>query len=336
MPPQLRLARTTWSRRDFSTGNEAWGLPYRNWASSWMPTSMWGAADADWAQAAAANAAQHAAIRAMRLDTHCLLRTRWEHPSQTLLQRDLGRPAEDLASTADIRLANLGAIARKRFEHDFRLGRRDPDHGLCELQDRELGRVADVQGQVLAAHREQIDPADQVVHVTEAPRLGPFAEDGDRRVLLGLADEGRDRPAVVWAHPRPVGVEDADDRSVDPLLVVVGHRQRLGVALGLVVDPARPDGVHVPPVALRLRVHLRVAVHLARRRDQEARTLELREAERVVRAIRADLQRVQRHPQVVLRRRQRGEVVDEVDALVALDQNGEDPVDEDEAAVAGE
>src|SRR6476646_10641478 len=152
MPPQLRLARTTWSRSDFSTGKDAWGLPYRNWASSWMPTSMWGAAEADWAQAAAAIAAQHAAIRAMRLDTHCLLGSRGEHPSQTLLERDLGLPTEDLASTADIRLANLGVIDWKRFEHDFRLGRRDPDDGLCELQDRELRRVAEVHREVLVAH----------------------------------------------------------------------------------------------------------------------------------------------------------------------------------------
>ena len=86
---------------------------------------------------------------------------------------------------------------------------------------------------------------------------------------------------------------------VDALLAVVGHRQRLGVALGLVVDAARADRVDVAPVGLGLRVHLRVAVDLAGRGEQEARALALRQAERVVRAVGADLERVQRQPQVV-------------------------------------
>ena len=60
----------------------------------------------------------------------------------------------------------------------------------------------------------------------------------------------------------------------------------------------------------------RVAVDLAGRGDQEARALGLRQPERVVGAVGADLQRVQRQAQVVDRRGRRGEVVDEVDRLV--------------------
>ena len=103
--------------------------------------------------------------------------------------------------------------------------------------------------------------------VAERARLGAVAEHGDRPVLQRLAQERRDRAAVVRAHPRAVGVEDPHDRGVDALLAVVGHRQRLGVALGLVVDAARADRVHVAPVGLRLRVHLRIAVDLGRRGD---------------------------------------------------------------------
>ena len=66
-------------------------------------------------------------------------------------------------------------------------------------------------------------------------------------------------------------------------------------------------------------MNLRIAVNLARRREQEARALVLRQAERVVRAVRAHLERVQRQPQVVDRARDRGEVVDDVDGLVDLD-----------------
>ena len=118
------------------------------------------------------------------------------------------------------------------------------------------------------------------------------------------------------AHPRAVRVEDAHDGAVDALLAVVGHRQRLGVALGLVVDAARADRVHVAPVALRLRMDLGIAVDLAGRGQQEPRAMELREPQRVMGPVRAHLQRVQRQPQVVDRRRRRGEVVDEVDRLV--------------------
>ena len=159
-------------------------------------------------------------------------------------------------------------------------------------------------------------PSTRSRHVAERPRLRAVAEHGDRPVLQRLAHERRDRAPVVRAHPRPVGVEDPHDRGVDALLAVIGHRQRLGVALGLVVDAARADRVHVAPVGLRLRMHLRIAVDLARSTRQEPRPVRLGQPERVVRAVRADLERVQRQPQVVDRRRRRREVVDEVDRLV--------------------
>ena len=99
---------------------------------------------------------------------------------------------------------------------------------------------------------------------------------------------------------------------------MIRHRHRLGVPLRLVVDPTRADRVDVAPVALGLRVDERVAVHLRGRREQEAGTLGLRQPERVMRPVCADLQRVQRQPRVVDRARRRGHVVDEVERLVDL------------------
>ena len=178
-------------------------------------------------------------------------------------------------------------------------------------------------------------PRIRSVDVAERAGLGAVAEHRDRPVLEGLAQEGRDRPAVVGPHPRAVGVEDPDDRRVDALLAVVGHRQRLGVALGLVVDAARADRVDVAPVALGLRVHLGVAVDLARGGDQEAGAVLLGQAERVVGAVRADLQRVQRQPQVVDRRGRRGEVVDEVDRLIDEVRLDDVQIQVDEACRSG-
>ena len=128
---------------------------------------------------------------------------------------------------------------------------------------------------------------------------------------------GTARPSL-RPHPRAVGVEDPDDAGVHALLAQVGHRQRLGVALGLVVDAARADRVDVAPVGLGLGVDQRVAVDLGGRGEQEARAVLLREAERVVRAVGADLERVQRQARVVDRAGGRGHVVDEVDRLVDL------------------
>ena len=175
-------------------------------------------------------------------------------------------------------------------------------------------------------------PRDQVVDVAEAARLAAVAEDGQRLVLERLAQEGRDRAAVVRAHPRAVGVEDPHDAGVDALLAVVGHRQRLGVALRLVVDAARADRVDVAPVGLRLGVDLRVAVDLGGGGEQEAGALELRQAEHVVGAVGADLERVQRQAQVVDRAGRRGEVVDEVDRLVDVERLGQVVLQEGEVA----
>ena len=88
-------------------------------------------------------------------------------------------------------------------------------------------------------------------------------------------------------------------RVSTPCDAVVGHRHGLGEALGLVVDAARPDRVDVAPVVLALRVHERIAVDLRGRGEQEAGALGLGQAERVVGAERADLQRLDRQLEVV-------------------------------------
>ena len=242
-------------------------------------------------------------------------------PSRSLT---LGVPAQQLLGQRDVGLADLRIVGRQRLVHDLRPRAGDVDDRLGELEQRELVRVADVDRVVVAGLGEPDQAVDQVGDERERARLRAVAEHRDRLVLQRLAQEGRDGAAVERAHPRAVGVEDPHDGRVDALLAVVGHRQGLGVALGLVVDAARADRVHVAPVALGLRVDLRVAVDLGGRGDQEAGAVQLREPQRVVRAVGADLQRLQRQPQVVDRRRRGGEVVDEVDGLV--DEEGLDDV----------
>ena len=180
-------------------------------------------------------------------------------------------------------------------------------------QHRELARVADVDRPGEVGGGEPEDAVDQVVDVADAAGLRAVAGHRDRLAGQRLPDEGRDGPAVVRPHPRPVRVEDPHDAGVDPVGAPVGHGQRLGEPLGLVVHAARADRVDVPPVGLRLRVHLRVAVRLRGGGQHVAGALLPGQAERVQRADRADLHRVDRQPQVVHRRGRRGEVQHQVD-----------------------
>src|SRR5205807_683049 len=82
----------------------------------------------------------------------------------------------------DIGLAHLRIVDRQRLEDDLALRAGDAHDGLGELEERELLRVADVHGQMLAALGEQDETANEIVDVTEAARLRSVAEDGERLV----------------------------------------------------------------------------------------------------------------------------------------------------------
>ena len=101
---------------------------------------------------------------------------------------------------------------------------------------------------------------------------------------------GRTRPSLSRIL-RAVGVEDAHDPRLDPVVAVIGHRDRLGEPLGLVVAAARADRVDVAPVVFALGVDLGIAVDLGRAGQQEPRVLGLGQPERIVGAERADLER---------------------------------------------
>ena len=176
---------------------------------------------------------------------------------------------------------------------------------------------------MLLALGEQAEPAHEIVDVAEGASLGAVAKYRERLAFERLAEERGDGAPVVPAHPRSVGVEDARDAGVDPLLAVVRHRERLGVALRFVVDPAGADRVHVAPVRLGLRVHLRVAVDLARGGEQEPGTLDLGQPEHVVRPVGAHLERVEGQAQVVDGARRAGEVKDHVHGLLEKEWLGE-------------
>src|SRR3954451_21201521 len=104
-----------------------------------------------WAVDAPTRAATKAAAATTRpaLCNGCVPAERRERALQTHVELDLGRPAENLLGTRDIGLTNLGIVARKRLEDDGARGSGSAHDRFCELQQRHLGRVADVHRQVL-------------------------------------------------------------------------------------------------------------------------------------------------------------------------------------------
>ena len=78
----------------------------------------------------------------------------------------------------------------------------------------------------------------------------------------------------------------------------------------------------------------RIAVDLGRRREEKPRALLLREAERLVRAERADLERLDRVLEIVDRARGRREMQDRVERARDVDEVRDVLLDEREALVA--
>ena len=164
------------------------------------------------------------------------------------------------------------------------------------------------------------DPLDQIRHVTEASRLFPVAVDGERLPLQRLDDEVRDDAPVVGTHPRTIGVEDADDPRIHAVTTAEGGGHGFGEPLRLVVDAARTQGVDVAGVVLGLGMDERIAVHLRGAGQHETCVLQARQVESVARAGGARVERLDRHLQVIGRRRGRRQVKDRVDAAVDGDR----------------
>jgi hypothetical protein len=209
---------------------------------------------------------------------------------------------------------------------------RQPHNVLGQLQHVDLSvGVADVDRVRLVGVQQAVDALDKVGVVLEGARLGAPAIDGQRLVGQGLIDEVGHDTAVVQAHARAIGIEDAHDARLQAVVAVVGHRHCLGKALGLVVDAARADGVDVAPVALRLRVHLRVAVDLRGGGEEVARTLVLGQTQCVVGSQRADLERRDGMLQVVVGAGRGSEVQHGVERAIDVDVLADVVLDEAKA-----
>src|SRR5205823_1023195 len=138
-------------------------------------------------------------------------------PLEALVAADLRLPPEQLAGPRDVRLADLRVVLRQRLEDDPALAAGELAHLLRELQNGDLGRVAEVDRVVEVGPQQPVDALDEVGDVAEAAGLLAVAVDGDRLAPQRLVHEVRQHPAVVEAHPLAVGVKDADDVGIEPV-----------------------------------------------------------------------------------------------------------------------
>ena len=166
-------------------------------------------------------------------------------------------------------------------------------------------------GRSVEAHRE--DPRDGVAHVAEGTGLATVAVDGDGPPLDGCRGDLGDGPAIVRAHARAIGIEEADDIRPHPVDLAERGDEGLAEPLGLVVLGPGAHRIHVAPVGLRLRMDEWVAVDLGRRGVGQRRTDRPRDLEQSPRPEGVGGQRLERQAIVVDRAGGRRQVQDHVD-----------------------
>ncbi len=143
--------------------------------------------------------------------------------------------------------------------------------------------------------------------------------------------------SVAQAHAGSVGVEDANDLGVDPMVAVVSHGDGLGEALGLIINAARADRVDVAPVILLLRMDQGIAVAFGSGREEKGRPFGLGQAQRVMGAEGADFQGRDRQLEIIDRAGGRREMKDVIKFLLRdIDVIGDVMLDEEVIRVAGE
>ena len=189
------------------------------------------------------------------------------------VERRARRPAEHRLGARDVRAAPARIVFRQGPVHHGGTGPGEGDDAPHEVGDRQFVRVAEVDRAGLPPRmgHEPQQPVDHVRDEAEGARLAALAVDRDVVPREGLGDDVRDHAAVIGAHPRAVGVEDARHAHLRAAGAGEIEDQRLGGALALVIAGARPGRVDVAPIVLRLRVAFRVAIDLAGRGLEEAR-----------------------------------------------------------------
>ncbi len=244
---------------------------------------------------------------------------------------DFWLPAEQVPRPGDVGLAALGVILRQFVVDDLASGIADQrDNLLGKLHHGDLIGIAQVDGLGEVRAEQPDDSLDQVGYVAEAAGLFAAAVNGDRFALKGLLHEVGQDPAVIEPHSWPIRVENADNPRFHTVVAMVSHGDRFGEPLGFIVAASRADRVDVSPVIFGLRMNFGVAVDLGGAGEQEPGVLGLGQAQGVVGAERAHLERWDRMCQVVDGAGRTGEMEHVVHRSIDLDRLGDIVLDEAE------
>ena len=71
-----------------------------------------------------------------------------------------------------------------------------------------------------------------------------------------------DNSTILRVHSGPIGVKDPGNPDINPIPLVVSIGQGLCHPLALVIAGTWSNGVYIAPVGLRLRMHIRISIHL--------------------------------------------------------------------------
>jgi len=181
---------------------------------------------------------------------------------ESITQRNLWLPAEQLSSARDIRASLFRVILRQWMERNLRRRSGHFEHQFRALQHRELGWVADIYRPDNIGICKLHDAIDFVGNVTEAARLGTVAIHGKIFPAKRLLHEIRNYAAIVKLKARTVSIENSYNSNINLEVAVECSDCRFGEPLRLIVNRPRADGIHVPPVSLGLWMHVRISVAL--------------------------------------------------------------------------
>ena len=181
--------------------------------------------------------------------------------------------------------------------------------------DRKLTRIAKIDRtrHVLAAFHHSDKTIDEIVDITETPRLLAISIERDVIPAQRLHNEVRHDAAIIRMHARAIRIEDPRNFDVELMLPVIVKEQRLRAAFAFIVTRPRPDRVHIAPIAFFLRMDGRVAIDLRRRGLKNARFDPLGQPQHIDRAMDARFCRLNWVRLVMNRARRTGQIVDLVD-----------------------
>src|ERR687897_2118561 len=192
----------------------------------------------------------------------CLRREPIQGFGEALAGVGLRFPTQRFSGTGYIRAALFGIVLGERLVGDLASRATELYDHLGDLTHRVRDGVADVYRTALLASHQADHTFDEVLDILHAPGLGAVSVDAQGLAQEGLSYKVRHHPAIIFPHSRTVGIEDAHDPGIDPMVAMVGHCQGLGITFGLIVDAPWARGAYVAPVVFALRVHEWVAVDL--------------------------------------------------------------------------